>query len=157
MSAWGWSAIPKPTFRKVILATIAVSTIVNLIFFNKYYSTIRKEQMREAVLFVINSSKKADPVYGRLAWFFNYYFRQYKSPTVVVNPTEDHPDFRSLDFNTELAEKKGVWVLQVHLVSALTPVQQEYLDQHYVVDQKADFFYAYAYHYRRKEDTGKPD
>jgi uncharacterized membrane protein len=148
--AWGWSVISSRQVRRILLATIVISTCINFAFFNKYYHSVRKEQLREAARYVMQSDQKGDPVYGRLAWFFNYYFTQYNSGIKAINPTDGNADALNLDFGKELAGKQKLWVLQGHLVTALTPQQQQYLDEHFQVDKKFDLFYAYAYHYVRK-------
>jgi hypothetical protein len=148
--ACGWSVISSRQVRRILLVTIVISTCLNFAFFNKYYHSVRKEQLREAVLYVLHSEQRGDPVYASLAWFFNYYFTQYRSGIKAINPTDGHADAVNLNFEQELAGKQKLWVLQGHLVTALTPQQQQYLDKHFLVDKKLDLFYAYAYHYVRK-------
>jgi hypothetical protein len=148
--ATGWSTLTNYRVKIVLLITILISTCINMSFFNQYYFAVKKEQLREAAEVVIKYNTNNTKVYSSLSWFYNFYFRQYGSNIVVLNPTDMQFDRLSYSSVDAFGGEKTVWVLQGHLVPPLTPEQQQYLDQNFVLDQKFDFASSYAYLYRRK-------
>ncbi len=82
---------------KIILllsSIILISTGINLVFINKYYTKNSKENFRQ-ISGMVNSSDSGDSnviAVSQIADFYNYYFRQMHSNIQVINPNAYSPD-----------------------------------------------------------------
>lgn len=136
----------------MLIAAIIVSTTLNLLFFNKYYFKIIKDQYREAAAVVINNYQKPNKIYSTTAYFYNYYFAKSNKGIKAVNPTTWYPgqSDSEADFQSVLANEQEVWILQGGPLTAVNDKQQAYLDEHFVPLQSYKFKGADAILYTRK-------
>jgi uncharacterized membrane protein len=139
----GISLIPKRQIRTAVLAAIFISTILNLLFFNRYYTRITKNQFREITQEVLKRNTNHAKVYSDQAWHYGFYFNQYKAP-YQLNET------LGVNFNQALATERQVWVLRGHILKGVDETQQQYLDQHYDLIDQVVGHGAAAFLYQRK-------
>jgi hypothetical protein len=143
----GLSLIPKRQIRTAILVTIFISTAINLIFFNRYYTRLTKNQFREVSQEVIKRNTDHAKVFSDQAWHYGFYFRQYKAPDPLN-------DALGVDFEKALASEQQVWILRGHVLNevekGVDETQQKYLDEHFELKDQVIGQNAFAYLYQRK-------
>jgi multisubunit Na+/H+ antiporter MnhC subunit len=139
----GISLLPKRQVRTAVIAAIFVSTAINLVFFNRYYTRITKNQFREVSQEVIKKNVNRVKVYSDQAWHYGFYFSQYKAPYPLN-------DALGIDFQQALATEQQVWVLRGHILKGVDEAQQKYLDEHFELKDQIIRHDASAYLYARK-------
>jgi uncharacterized membrane protein len=139
----GFDLIQRPWLRSFIVSAIGISTVINFIFFNKYYTTVTKNQFREMTQTMIQRNTSGIPMYSDQAWHYSFYFRQYKAPFEPI-------DTKDIKFEEALNEQKQVWVLQGHILKGVDDNQQNYLDQYFTLKDKIILYGTAAFLYERK-------
>lgn len=66
--AMGWDRILNLKWKYALPVILLLSAIINIAFFRQYYTTIRKDQYREACQLVLAKNEHNYPVYSSLAW-----------------------------------------------------------------------------------------
>jgi uncharacterized membrane protein len=145
----GWMQL-KTKATHFILPIILLSTLVNFAFFNQYYSKITKEQWREVARDVTAENKTKD---YRIFSFWQKYYRFYLQDAGSVRKAEDPAN---LDFNSELSDDKGFWVLSGHggIDIFWQPVelsfeQKDYIRRNFILRKEIKYFDAAAQLYER--------
>jgi len=97
----GWNRIRNVKLKYAMSVILVLSAIINLNFFRKHYTVIRKDQFREASQLVLVKNENSYPIYSSLAWHFNFYFRE------TNNPVRDMS-------SANLSGIEKFWLLQAH-------------------------------------------
>lgn len=103
--AIGWANINNTKWKFILVACITFSSLINLFVFKKYYTTVHKQQMREVSQLVKTKNISSDPVYSKLSWEFNFYFRDARKKVIPL-------DSLRYDSLTLKGENK-FWLLQL--------------------------------------------
>jgi uncharacterized membrane protein len=119
--ALGWDEIVSRRWKYAILATAALSSVINIFFIRDHYHKIQKQQFREASYAVQNASEEA-PVFSNYAWHYNFYFRERPEK---VQPLMD----------LKVSEISRFWLLQAEFFTAQENANElaPYLDEFNVV------------------------
>jgi uncharacterized membrane protein len=139
----GWSLLSNHTMRTIVAVTIIISTSVNFIFFNKYYTKITKMQFREVVADVIGQNSNNIDMYSDGAWYFNYYFDAFGSEKKVIHSGE-------VDFKESLTGKDSVWVLRSNALEGVDAENNQYLQNHFEAVNNLRYTGTSATLYRRR-------
>lgn len=97
----------KKNIPSVLLIVIFSFSILNLFVGIHYYSTIKKEQLREVAKEVIEANEQPSVIFSYYAWHYNYYFKSLGSTQRVIHP-------ESVKYETELSKVDHVWLIQCH-------------------------------------------
>ncbi|MBN1868695.1 glycosyltransferase family 39 protein [Candidatus Sumerlaeota bacterium] len=127
MASQGIAAMARPAFRRFVLVTLVVMSLVNLFFTDEgYYHRIAKEPYREIAQWVIKQDPEAKyPVFTDPA--FAYYLEDVHHANFVIRPPVRYMEGARLCYRTIVSsERKGGWVLRGHF--AMAPEAREYLD-----------------------------
>jgi uncharacterized membrane protein len=148
----GLSLIKNARIRAMLIGAIFISTTLNFLFFNKYYTRYTKDRIRDAANATIANYQKPTKVFSTAAYFYNYYFDKTGSGIVSVNPTTWYPgqSDTEADFETELANEQQVWILGIGAITSVNDQQQAYLNEHFVPSKTFKFLGADAILYTRK-------
>jgi hypothetical protein len=102
--ALGFQRVESRRTQQILLGVAVLSTTLNFLFFNRYYTKISKSQFREAAMTVMKYNRDGTKVYSDQDWFYNFYFENYGSPIRVTT-----------SYGADLAhchERHKVWVLK---------------------------------------------
>lgn len=97
----------KKYIPSVLLIVIFSFSILTLFVGTDYYSTIKKEQLREVAKEVIEANEQPSVIFSYYAWHYNYYFKSLGSTKTVIHP-------ESVKYETELSKVDHVWLIQCH-------------------------------------------
>lgn len=141
--ALGLYQVKNSKVRISLIGLLILSSSLNFVFFNEYYTSYHKGQFREAAKLVIQKNKNQTKVYSTLAWHFNFYFDQFNADIDVIDPN-------SLDFANSISTEKKLWVLIGHGVP-LTDEQNKLIEKDFLLKNKHSYYgKAYAVEYIRK-------
>jgi uncharacterized membrane protein len=148
--ALGFQHVKSPRTQQILLGIAVLSTSLNFLFFNRYYTKISKSQFREAAMTVMKYNRDGAKVYSDQDWFYNFYFENYGSPIRVTTSY-------GADLSHLLMNDKKVWVLKGMQLPGIDSVQQQYLDTHFPVKTTFQFVDTKATLYQRKgTEPGPP-
>ncbi|MBD0256757.1 MAG: glycosyltransferase family 39 protein [Cytophagales bacterium] len=140
--ALGLLRVKSPRTQQIILGVAVLSTTLNFLFFNQYYTKLFKNQFREAALTVMQHNRNGTKVYSDQDWFYNFYFENYGSPIRVTSSY-------GVDFSQALAGDEQVWVLKGMQLPGVDSVQQQYLNAHFPVKKAFQFLETRATLYQK--------
>lgn len=147
--ALGFQRLKSRRTQQILLGVAVLSTTLNFLFFNRYYTKISKNQFREAAMTVMKYNRDGTKVYSDQDWFYNFYFENYGSPIRVTTSY-------GADLGHLLVNDKKVWVLKGLQLPGIDSVQQQYLNTHFPVKTTFQFVETRATLYQRKEAAPGP-
>jgi uncharacterized membrane protein len=124
MFSIGWSLIKNQKVRTFVAISIVISTCINFIFFDKYYTKVTKMQFREISTEVVRQNTINADIYSDAAWYFNYYFEVLQAEKKVTHPG-------GINFEQSLSGKDFVWVLQSPALKGVDNKNYQYLDTYF--------------------------
>ncbi|MEM6261197.1 MAG: glycosyltransferase family 39 protein [Bacteroidota bacterium] len=157
MVAWGWSLIRNARYRKMILGAVVLSTCLNMVFFNRYYERVNKEQWRQAAQLVLQENGENYPVISFWAKYYQFYFDQFNGAETIIDP-------RDSTFEEVLETADGFWLMTAHQGKLLkgnkaqmTVGQETLISEEFRVEKTHEFDGAAAYFYRRIYSPSQPE
>lgn len=127
----GWENLKNTRLKYAVPIGLFVSLLINLSFFNKYYSRITKDQYRESSQFVIENNREGYPIYAPnpFYWHFNYYFRNQTNRVASID---------------ERKNSGKCWLLQSHFSDQEREAFLKALENEYLILEKHSFYKADA-------------
>lgn len=146
----GWMQLPKTNLKNISLALVLVSTLINFVFFNQYYTKITKEQWRElAHTVTVENHITNYRIFSFWDQYYRYYLQHEGSKQVAANPGK-------INFSTELQNEKGFWILTGHNgidifwnTPELSSEQKLYIRDHFIQRKQYKFHSSTALLYER--------
>ncbi|NOT74798.1 MAG: hypothetical protein HOP08_07700 [Cyclobacteriaceae bacterium] len=133
----------KPSFQKAVIIITCSTSLLSLIFIEKYYTVKQKEDWRGMIQQVIKKGYSDDVFISQYAWYCNYYFKTLKS------------DFRSSvpeQFNADIEKPAGIWWMDgFSPASGISPGETKLLESGYVLKETDSLFRMKARYYRRSD------
>jgi uncharacterized membrane protein len=140
----GWSLVSNPKVRAIVAITIVISTLINFVFFNKYFTKVIKTQFRELATEVIQQNTNNVDLYSDGAWYFNYYFESLRSEKKVIHSS-------GINFEESLADNNAVWVLRSPSLEGVDAKNTQYLEANFEVVNNISYPGISATLYKRRQ------
>jgi len=137
-----------------VTAFLVVFMLANNVAVRQYYWVPSKTQFEQAAAFVTEGNSKNEPVYTSLKYWFDHFFKyrdlKYslaEKPSLDALVTEMAADSTNL---------KAFWYIDAHgRPFALSPKSQEFIDQHFYLENNYDGLDAWGRHYVLNTDAPK--
>lgn len=131
----------KEKLRYTLLIGTCCTALISLIFIEKYYTTVRKEDWRGLAELIIRDMKSDEIVVSRHAWYCNYYFKALKSNVRAIQEEE---------LKDENLQTKGIWYADgFDLSPEPKPAELLFLKDGFAVQQTDSLFHTRTTHYRK--------
>jgi len=148
--ALGFDRITRTNVRTLVITLTVIATAMNLFIIQKHYTMHDKAQWREAAQVVIEEHEPGVKVYSNLEWWYNYFFYSTNPPIRVLGKYASDDQEQLQRFIEQMQNEEQFWVLNGEGAMGLTAMQQAYVDAHYEVAKRYDFFAASAVLYQKK-------
>jgi uncharacterized membrane protein len=130
--AMGLSKIPKLKWQYSVIIIVVLSSLTNLFFIRKYYTSPNKTQFREVSQLVQSrNSQSGYPVLSSLTWFYGWYFKGQPNQVKDVNSS----NFDSID---------KFWLIQAHFPDTTRQREVRKFTDRFDIAEKYQFFQADA-------------
>lgn len=147
-AALGFSQLKNLFLKRAIILLVVISTTINFVFFNRYYTKKNKEDFRGVTEYVKNENVNKFQVFSHLSYYFRYYFQE--------NQMEMPRDMNTLSRN-ELLALDGFWFVTAHNNRDVSGKKQEVspeiahaIDSFYFISKKFRSEEAEAIQYQKK-------
>jgi len=118
----------------------------------KYYSSVKKTQFREATKYIIDKNEKNHKVVSSLSWYLPYFFNQATKNTEIFGATLDEFIAQQKSLNKELLS--SFWYFDAHgREYNPTPETLEFLNQNYVILDNFSGLQAWTRHFVIKKEV----
>jgi len=105
----------KELFQRVILITVCCTSLITLVYIQKYYTKPQKEDWRGITKIVIKNIEPGERILSRHSWYCNYYFKSLGSTNRAI---------QSESFQLHDGDRAGVWILDGFDMSPI-PISSE--------------------------------
>jgi mannosyltransferase len=126
--AFAIDTLPRRNAAILICLTIGISSIWSLVFVQDYYSSIKKEQFREAAMKAAEENTASTVIFSDHAWHFNYYLKLSNPNIHAVHPWE-------LDY-VSLLEKYDKVIVLINGKAFWEPLQKQLTISHFSRSRK---------------------
>ncbi|HEX9981553.1 MAG TPA: glycosyltransferase family 39 protein [Flavobacterium sp.] len=131
--------------RLALLGILLLFSITDLIIVKKYYKTICKTQFREVTEFIVDNNRNNEPVVTNLPWYLPYFLN---TGTHKYNIVDKKLDPYVYEMTKDSTLRKPFWYMSAHGTPyKVDESTQQYLDEHFVVENSIDMFDAWTKHY----------
>jgi mannosyltransferase len=141
--------IRNKTVQAIAIIYIAGFSLVDLTVVRKYYSTVTKSQVRELTAEIVNRNPDKSQVVAFWCWLFPHYF---EGTEVPVNPISQSLEEYVQKLRTGAQKEKPFWFADMNSRPFfLSPENQAYIDQKFILKEKLEYFDAWANYYVPKD------
>ena len=130
----------KISFQRILLIATCCTAFLSLVFIEKYYTKIQKEDWRGMISRVNIKGSPTDSFVSQKAWYCNYYFKSLHSPYRAVLP--EHFDLRD-------QKPHGIWWLDAfNVIPGSDKMEINFRENGYVLKGTDSLFRARATYYQ---------
>jgi 4-amino-4-deoxy-L-arabinose transferase-like glycosyltransferase len=141
----------KTTLVKGLLIIIIVSfALVDIVFVKDYYNKITKTDFREITNTILKRNINKDKVVSSFGWLMSYFLNQDRTnrPTIEL-PLEAFVN----SMRTNEIPLESFWYLDGNYRPySLTPEDEQFLNEHFIVDASIECYDTWTKHYKLKEE-----
>ena len=129
----------KISLHRVLLISTCCTALLSLVFIEKYYTKIQKEDWRGMISRIIIKSNPTDSFVSQKAWYCNYYFKSLHSPYRAVLPEE---------FSLKAQKPTGIWWMDAFDANpGPDKIELNFIENGYVLKNTDSLFRARAAYY----------
>lgn len=126
--------------------------IFDLVGVQKYYSSVKKTQFREATKYIIDKNEKNHKVVSSLSWYLPYFFNQANKNTEIFGATLD--EFIAQQKSLDKDSLYSFWYFDAHgREYNPTPETIEFLNQNYSLQDNFSGQHAWTRHFVIKKEV----
>jgi len=143
--AIGLTYIRNTFVKMLVLSLIVLFSLTDIFVVKKYYWSKNKTQFREISEFVLKNNKQQDPVISQLAPYFTFFMDNGKVKTKLIE--KNLHDYVS-NMRKDLTKIKPFWYVDAHSnIYNLDKDSENFLDQHFFLEDGISIYDAWARHY----------
>ena len=125
--------------KRILLITTCFTSLLSLVFIEKYYTKMQKEDWRGMIHLVINKSSPTDIFISQHAWYCNYYFKTLHSTNRAILPQQ---------FSLKDQKPQGIWWLDgFNVVPGPDKREMNFIQNGYVLRGTDSLYRAKASYY----------
>lgn len=151
MMSIGLLSFKNEIVRKGILILFIIISLSDLFFVKDYYNKVTKTQFREVSNFIIQNSKKTEPVVSSLSPYFVYFLQNDKiQHEIIGNSLEAY----LLEMSQNPAKIKPFWYVDAHgRPYSVSEGMQDFLNKNFYVENNFEAHDAWVKHFILLKDA----
>ncbi len=129
----------KTSLRRILLIATCCTAFLSLVFIEKYFTRIQKEDWRGMISRVMVKGNPTDAFVSQKAWYCNYYFKSLHAPYRAVLPEQ---------FSLENKKPSGIWWMDAfNIIPGSDKMENNFMENGYLMKSTDSLFRARATYY----------